>query len=177
VTCEGVKTILWFVSKYPDHPREGTALRWDLHGLGVGGDSGAPVVDWKTNKLIGQVWGQGYEPGSNLRIAFFTPAMDIFDEVQELYPELGRPELFPNDPSGCNISDHTMFEDQGSSRTPSYRLHAESLRRSVSKGSARTYADDSATSQPKTDFTPPKKLPDGQLSLADGMHRTSLSPT
>jgi hypothetical protein len=81
----------WFVER-PFHCSEED---WTESGIGVSGDSGAGIVDDDTNVLYGQLWGRNkYEsndPGS--RITFFTPMVDIFDDIQEKFSHTERPRL------------------------------------------------------------------------------------
>jgi hypothetical protein len=72
--------------------------KWVNGGIGVPGDSGAPVVDKETNQLIGMVWGRNsyrHPAGSanSRRAAYFTAITDIFDDIGERYGDLGSPTL------------------------------------------------------------------------------------
>ncbi|KID60820.1 Zinc finger, C2H2-like protein, partial [Metarhizium hybridum] len=66
---------------------------WIRGGIGVEGDSGAAIVDAETNCLYGQLWGRNKYWGPGPRITFFTPAADIFDDIQEKCGLQRRPEL------------------------------------------------------------------------------------
>ncbi|KAJ4136238.1 hypothetical protein NW768_003847 [Fusarium equiseti] len=66
---------------------------WIRGGIGVNGDSGAGVVDANTYGLIGQVWGRNAYWGPGQRVTYFTPIMDIFDDIQEKCGQQTRPQL------------------------------------------------------------------------------------
>ena len=99
----------WFIEHLdpPDSPE-----KWLSAGLGIPGDSGAPIVDFETNHLLGQIWGyrfvkdkesedgksqngksqDGKSQGS--RITVFSAISDIFHEVEnEFGDQCGRPDL------------------------------------------------------------------------------------
>ncbi|KAM0820258.1 hypothetical protein AB5N19_06077 [Seiridium cardinale] len=60
---------------------------WNLRQMGIEGDSGAGIVDKKTNRLIGQLWGRNcYDENPNLDcITYFTAMSDIYDDIQERF--------------------------------------------------------------------------------------------
>lgn len=78
----------WFIED-PSDAEEA----WIRGGIGVEGDSGAPVIDAETNDLVGQVWGRNRYWGPGPRHTFFTPIMDIFDDIQEKCGQDTRPSL------------------------------------------------------------------------------------
>jgi len=87
----GLTTREWYV-KEPEPL--GDYYEWTRGGIGVSGDSGAVIVDCRTNSLLGQLWGRNKyskEPGP--RYTFFTPTHDIFDDIEGKYPEYDRPWL------------------------------------------------------------------------------------
>jgi hypothetical protein len=61
---------------------------WLESGIGVPGDSGAPVIDSDNNSLYGQIWGRNKYWGPGPRVAYFTAMADISDDIQAKYPEL-----------------------------------------------------------------------------------------
>jgi len=86
----GRATREWFVEEpYPYDDEDG----WIRGGVGVEGDSGAAVVDAETNALLGQLWGRNRYFGPGPRHTFFTPAHDLFDDVQERCGQQARPRL------------------------------------------------------------------------------------
>ncbi|KAI0379527.1 hypothetical protein F5Y04DRAFT_282948 [Hypomontagnella monticulosa] len=73
---------------------------WNRGGMGIPGDSGAPVIDKRTNSLLGQIWGRNKyrtQP-DECPITWFTAMSDIYDDIQERMPNSGTPSL-PNDAS------------------------------------------------------------------------------
>lgn len=95
------------------HPNGTTTFNWAIestgnvseicferHGAGLPGDSGAGVVDWITNGLLGQLWGRNkYEKNHHKDcLTFFTAMTDILDDIQERFPGYDRPTL-PGAPS------------------------------------------------------------------------------
>ncbi|OTB03241.1 hypothetical protein M426DRAFT_181474 [Hypoxylon sp. CI-4A] len=87
----GMKTRDWCVES-TFVPNE----EWNRGGLGVPGDSGAPVIDHATHKLLGQVWGRSRYNVSDPQqppLTFFTAMSDIFDDIEERMPGCGRPAL------------------------------------------------------------------------------------
>lgn len=68
---------------------------WLEGGIGVPGDSGAPVVDSDNNSLYGQIWGRNKYWGSGPRIAYFTAMSDISKDIQERCPQLKSPLALP----------------------------------------------------------------------------------
>ena len=86
----GRATREWFIEELdPD----GDDDAWIRGGIGVQGDSGAAVVDCGTNALMGQVWGRNKYYGPGPRQTFFTPILDVIDDVQEKCGEQTRPQL------------------------------------------------------------------------------------
>lgn len=73
---------------------------WNRGGMGIPGDSGAPVIDQRTNNLLGQIWGRNrYKTKPNeCPITWFTVMSDIYDDIQERMPGMGAPSL-PSDSS------------------------------------------------------------------------------
>ena len=86
----GRATREWFVEELADSDDEDA---WIRGGIGVQGDSGAAVVDCETNALVGQVWGRNKYYGPGPRQSFFTPILDVVDDVQEKCGEQTRPQL------------------------------------------------------------------------------------
>lgn len=78
----------WFIEDPLDNEEA-----WIRGGIGVEGDSGAPVVDAETNDLVGQVWGRNKYWGPGPRHTFFTPIADVFDDIQEKCGQDARPRL------------------------------------------------------------------------------------
>ncbi|KAM4056569.1 zinc finger domain-containing protein [Hirsutella rhossiliensis] len=87
----GKATREWFVEELPPPLDDEDA--WIRGGIGVEGDSGAAVVDVETNSLVGQLWGRNKYWGPGPRLTFFTPAADIFDDIQEKCGQQTRPQL------------------------------------------------------------------------------------
>jgi len=82
----------WFVEEpYPYDDETG----WTESGIGVSGDSGAPIIDSEKEAICGQLWGRNvYEKNqSGPRITYFTPITDLFDDIQEKFSGATRPEL------------------------------------------------------------------------------------
>ncbi|KAH9905591.1 hypothetical protein F4778DRAFT_669301 [Xylariomycetidae sp. FL2044] len=75
------KTREWAIES---EPRE-LESDWIRGGMGVPGDSGAPVIDLNTNKLLGQIWGRNRYAGhpTEPRLTFFTAMSDILDDIEE----------------------------------------------------------------------------------------------
>lgn len=86
----GRATREWFIE---DLDLEGEDDAWIRGGIGVRGDSGAAVVNCETNALVGQVWGRNKFYGPGPRQTFFTPIIDVIDDVQEKCGEQTRPQL------------------------------------------------------------------------------------
>ncbi|KAI1264509.1 hypothetical protein F5Y18DRAFT_417787 [Xylariaceae sp. FL1019] len=86
----GKATREWYIEEpYPyDNENE-----WIRGGIGVEGDSGAAIVDSDTNNLIGQLWGRNRYHGRGPRLTYFTPIIDIFDDIQEKSGLSTRPQL------------------------------------------------------------------------------------
>jgi hypothetical protein len=113
------KTKEWYVMNLEDFlPRR----QWIEGGLGVPGDSGAPVVEFNRtdaskNRLIGQVWGRNKYGGeqSTSRIAYFTSIIDIFDDIEDHELGLGVPDLRTRVPLSHALRFHhaplTMTDD------------------------------------------------------------------
>lgn len=69
---------------------------WELRGMGIPGDSGAGVIEKKTNRLLGQLWGRNFyeeNESSKPRLTYFTAMSDIYDDIQERWPGCSRPTL------------------------------------------------------------------------------------
>ncbi|PMD42144.1 hypothetical protein L207DRAFT_631982 [Hyaloscypha variabilis F] len=72
---------------------------WLESGIGVPGDSGAPVIDSDTHSLYGQIWGRNKYWGPGPRVAYFTTVSDISEDIKEKCPQLTSTlEL----PQSCN---------------------------------------------------------------------------
>lgn len=59
---------------------------WVTNGIGVSGDSGAWILEHRTDALVGQVWGRDFQDGGDDDdtgeiITYFTPIGDIFDDI------------------------------------------------------------------------------------------------
>jgi len=61
---------------------------WLEGGIGVPGDSGAPVIDSDDKTLYGQIWGRNKYWGPGPRVAYFTAMADISEDIQAKCPEL-----------------------------------------------------------------------------------------
>ncbi|KXH30211.1 hypothetical protein CSAL01_05041 [Colletotrichum salicis] len=72
-----------------------TFEEWNSQGPGVYGDSGAAVVQFKTGKLLGQIWGRDeYDDDRQTpTVTYFTHHWDIFDDIRERYPSIEGPRL------------------------------------------------------------------------------------
>jgi hypothetical protein len=60
---------------------------WATGGIGVSGDSGAWVLETGTDNVIGQVWGRDFQEDHDSLgqiITYFTPMLDIFDDILEI---------------------------------------------------------------------------------------------
>ncbi|KAL7619365.1 hypothetical protein AAE478_009902 [Parahypoxylon ruwenzoriense] len=89
----GVKTRNWCIestcTQLPDEV-------WNLGGMGMPGDSGAPVIDQTTHSLVGQIWGRNKYKVENPQkppLTFFTAMSDIYDDIQEQMPGWDAPCL------------------------------------------------------------------------------------
>ncbi|KAK7754409.1 hypothetical protein SLS62_003702 [Diatrype stigma] len=91
----GKATREWFIEEeFNDDDEEGDDDdAWIRGGIGVPGDSGAGVVDAETHALVGQLWGRNRYYGSGPRHAYFTPILDVIDDIQEKCQEPSRPQL------------------------------------------------------------------------------------
>jgi hypothetical protein len=74
-----------------DYAIESTSCQqdeWYLRGMGILGDSGAGVIDMKSHKLLGQLWGRNMYDGDpeEPRLTYFTAMSDIYDDIQERFP-------------------------------------------------------------------------------------------
>ncbi|RYO78228.1 hypothetical protein DL766_001636 [Monosporascus sp. MC13-8B] len=87
----GKATREWFIEEPESGDDDEDA--WIRGGIGVQGDSGAAVVDSETNALVGQVWGRNKYFGPGPRTTFFTPILDVIDDIQEKCGEQTRPQL------------------------------------------------------------------------------------
>ncbi|RYP57099.1 hypothetical protein DL769_009705 [Monosporascus sp. CRB-8-3] len=89
----GKATREWFIEEPESDDGDGDEDAWIRGGIGVQGDSGAAVVDSETNALMGQVWGRNKYFGPGPRTTFFTPILDVIDDIQEKCGEQTRPQL------------------------------------------------------------------------------------
>ncbi|KAI1097891.1 hypothetical protein F4804DRAFT_338749 [Jackrogersella minutella] len=92
----GVKTRNWGVESTHSPDQD-----WDRGGMGVPGDSGAPVIDKQTHSLLGQIWGRDKykaHPQRRQPITYFTAMSDIYDDIRDRMPDWGTPRL-PTNPS------------------------------------------------------------------------------
>ncbi|KAI5859833.1 hypothetical protein GGS23DRAFT_607259 [Durotheca rogersii] len=80
----------WYIEE--PHPYDDEDS-WIRGGIGVEGDSGAAIVDCESNSLVGQLWGRNRYHGPGPRWAYFTPILDIFDDIQERCGQERRPQL------------------------------------------------------------------------------------
>jgi hypothetical protein len=80
---------------------------WIEAGIGVPGDSGAPVIDSDNNSLYGQIWGRNKYWGPGPRVAYFTPMSDISDDIQEKCPELKSALDLPQ----CSSRERTILSE------------------------------------------------------------------
>lgn len=88
----GTATREWFIEEeFSDDDDDDDA--WVRGGIGVSGDSGAGVVDAETHALVGQLWGRNRYYGGGPRHAYFTPILDVIDDIQEMCGEPSRPQL------------------------------------------------------------------------------------
>ncbi|KAI0391229.1 hypothetical protein F5Y17DRAFT_468365 [Xylariaceae sp. FL0594] len=86
----GKNTREWFVQQPYSQDDED---EWIRGGIGVAGDSGAAIIDSDTNTLVGQLWGRDRYWGPGVRVTFFTPISDIFDDIHEKCGMASRPQL------------------------------------------------------------------------------------
>ncbi|KAI0141875.1 hypothetical protein GGR57DRAFT_395432 [Xylariaceae sp. FL1272] len=86
----GKATREWYIEEPFPYDNEN---EWIRGGIGVEGDSGAAIVDSDTNTLIGQLWGRNRYHGPGPRRTYFTPIIDIFDDIQEKSGLGTRPQL------------------------------------------------------------------------------------
>lgn len=84
-TCE------WFIE--PPSPID-DENRWIKEGIGISGDSGAVVVDDATNALYGHIWGRNKYWGDGERVTYFTPILDVFNDIQKIFPSV--PQTLPS---------------------------------------------------------------------------------
>ncbi|CZR53885.1 uncharacterized protein PAC_03767 [Phialocephala subalpina] len=59
---------------------------WVTDGIGVPRDSGAWVLETGTDHVVGQVWGRDFQEDDDSFgqiITYFTPIVDIFDDICE----------------------------------------------------------------------------------------------
>ncbi|KAI1407992.1 hypothetical protein F5Y13DRAFT_115865 [Hypoxylon sp. FL1857] len=102
----GTKTRNWSIestdAQVPDEA-------WNHGGMGIPGDSGAPVIDKETNCLLGQIWGRNkYKTNPHDRpLTYFTAMSDIYDDIRERMPELGTPRLPTNMPLAADVGRST----------------------------------------------------------------------
>lgn len=67
-----------------------TLKQWVTGGIGVAGDSGSWLIRRSDNALMGLIWGRNHDsgnPAKRVRLAYFTPIVDILADVQEVYME------------------------------------------------------------------------------------------
>jgi hypothetical protein len=72
---------------------------WATGGIGVSGDSGAWVLETGTDNVIGQVWGRDFQEDHDSLgqiITYFTPILDIFDDILEI-TKASRISLYINE--------------------------------------------------------------------------------
>lgn len=65
--------------------RSQTLKQWVTSGMGVPGDSGAWLMRRSDNAVIGMIWARNHTCGplDLVRLAHFTPMVDVFADVQE----------------------------------------------------------------------------------------------
>jgi len=80
-TCE------WFIEEPPPDDDD---ERWIKGGIGISGDSGAGVVDDETNALYGHIWGRNKYWGEGERVTYFTPILDVFNDIQEKFQPVSQ---------------------------------------------------------------------------------------
>ncbi|KAK3693627.1 hypothetical protein B0T22DRAFT_45581 [Podospora appendiculata] len=89
----------WTVRQYSPfkHPKDSRAVppwqtlkQWVTSGIGVPGDSGAWLIRRTDNALMGLIWGRNHnrgQPAERVRLTYFTPIIDILDDVRENHAE------------------------------------------------------------------------------------------
>ncbi|KAI0129100.1 hypothetical protein BJ170DRAFT_359985 [Xylariales sp. AK1849] len=89
---DGTETREWYVERAGTHASE---EQWRSGHMGIPGDSGAGIVDSRTHKLLGQLWGRNRYAGDpeHPRLSYFTRMSDIFDDIQERFSDCVRPTL------------------------------------------------------------------------------------
>ena len=85
----GHDTHEWFIEQADPTNEEW----WIKGGMGISGDSGAGLLDSETNTLVGQIWGRNKYFGDGVRITYFTPAMDVFQDIERLIGANEPPQL------------------------------------------------------------------------------------
>ncbi|KAH8646550.1 hypothetical protein BGZ60DRAFT_424236 [Tricladium varicosporioides] len=100
-----------------------TEEEWNLAGFGIGGDSGAGVIDMESNSLCGQVWGTGGLP----RVAYITSWEDIADDIEEKYEKKCSQKLRPTLPQPDGTSAYQIGEPICSGCASERALYLESV--------------------------------------------------
>ncbi|KAK3335452.1 hypothetical protein B0T19DRAFT_447108 [Cercophora scortea] len=89
----------WTVRQYSPfkHPKDSRAAppwqtlkQWVTSGIGVPGDSGAWLIRRTDNALMGLIWGRNHDrgqPAERVRLTYFTPIIDILDDVRQNHTE------------------------------------------------------------------------------------------
>ena len=78
---ESTATFEWTVEwTGEDHTKD----EWNVGGMGIEGDSGAGVIDMKSNSLCGQIWGTR---GNSQRVAYVTAWNEIVDDIEDKYEQ------------------------------------------------------------------------------------------
>jgi hypothetical protein len=62
-----------------------TVKQWVTSGMGVPGDSGAWLMRRSDNAVVGMIWARNcnYGPLERVRLAYFTPMVDVFADIRE----------------------------------------------------------------------------------------------
>ncbi|KAH8590572.1 hypothetical protein B0O99DRAFT_634167 [Bisporella sp. PMI_857] len=178
----GKGTYEWFVEQDGSTEFEDS---WIKGGIGISGDSGAPVVDAHSHVFYGHVWGRNQYWGDGPRVAYFTPVMDIFEDIQQvLWGEKGNlnpPQLLFSDDSVlalpsqlvCKMCAETCYsanarddlEDLLRTTSPSPAI-SEDLRKAESVSTGRHSVLEEEISTPKFDSEP---------RIGDGMDYSALA--
>lgn len=93
---DGTTTVEWFVECLQQSEPTAAIERWKREGMGVPGDSGAPIIVLKDHSLLGHVWGRNcYGPihSKMPRITYFTHIRDVLHDIGEKYPDLSILQL------------------------------------------------------------------------------------
>jgi hypothetical protein len=86
----GTDTFEWTVEQALTNEGEEA---WRRGGLGIPGDSGAPVFEMERNALVGQVWATAMEDDSGHRVAYISGWSDIAAHISEKHPRGLSPKL------------------------------------------------------------------------------------